>query len=206
MRCATCSATSRPRSTASGTTATSTARTTSARPHAVVIPAPTPAPTRRHSCPPTLVIPAKPATQGCRASVGRPHHQPRRIPRLPAPHRSGGGRSMRGRHGLQVTMLALTGQKRLYYKLFSEWSGYSSGRPTMGRTREATRQRRGRIEYLAIVQSAAEVEFYSVVVVGIRAPEEDVDMGVGGGSGFRRRSRPRRDSQPTRRLGVNSGA
>ena len=28
---------------------------------------------------------------------------------------------MRVRHGLQVTMLALTGQKRLYYKLFSEW-------------------------------------------------------------------------------------
>ena len=85
---------------------------------------------------------------------------------------------MRGRHGLQVTMLALTGQKRLYHKLFSEWSGYSSGRPTAGRTREATGQRRGRIEYLAIVQSAAVVELYSVVVIGIRAPEEDVDMGT----------------------------
>ena len=85
---------------------------------------------------------------------------------------------MRVRHGLQVTMLALTGQKRLYYKLFSEWSVYSSGRPTMGRTREATGQRRGRIEFLAIVQSAAEVEFYSVVVIGIRAPEEEGDMGT----------------------------
>ena len=86
---------------------------------------------------------------------------------------------MRGRHGLQVTMLALTGQKRLYYKLFSEWSGYSSGRPTMGRIREATGQQRGRIAFLAIVLGAAVVDFYSVVVVGIRAPEEDVDMGVG---------------------------
>ena len=80
-------------------------------------------------------------------------------------------------------MLALTGPKRLYHNLFSEWSGYGFGWPTMGRTREATGQRRGRIEFLAIVQSAAVVELYSVVVVvvavGIRAPEEDVDMGVG---------------------------
>jgi hypothetical protein len=35
------------------------------------------------------------------------------------------------------------------------------------------------IEFLAIVQGAAVVDFCSVVVIGIRAPEEDVDMGVG---------------------------
>ena len=39
---------------------------------------------------------------------------------------------MRVRHGLQATMLALTGQKRLFYKLFSEWSGIAPVGPHWG--------------------------------------------------------------------------
>ena len=35
-----------------------------------------------------------------------------------------------------------------------------------------------KIEFLAIVHGAAVVDFCSVVVIGIRAPEEDVDMGT----------------------------
>ena len=56
------------------------------------------------------------------------------------------------------------------------------------------------------------MDFYCVVVIGNRAPEEDADMGtevdMGGGVDVALGSEQagERDSQPTRRPGVNSGA